>query len=101
MNREELIKFMEEHHFELWATMKNGEDVAYQFVSSDYVDIGKKINCTVDLKDNTFEFRYAVPYTVFTLNSGKHSPITNEKHFYKTYRRFMRQVRILAEENNI
>ena len=97
MTREDLENFMLSYNFDLWAILPNN---TYQFLSRD-PELQRVVNCIVNLTNNTFEFKFLVPYTTFTLNSGKFSPITNEAHFSKNKRRFMKQVDILLEGNNI
>lgn len=97
----ELLDFMENNHnFTLWSTNYNGDTKEYQFLSRD-VEKERVINCIVNLEEKTFQFKFLIPYTVFTLNSGKFSPITDKTHFHKNYRRFMKQVDILLEGNAI
>lgn len=98
MDKYELENFMEnKKNFDLWAVTTNpiGEPT-FRYLSRDG-NPDRVINCIVDLSDNTFQFKFLVPYTVFTLESGKFSPITNEKHFDKTLNRFMKQVDKLLE----
>lgn len=85
MERKEIEKLMEEYdtRFELWAILSGGQ--AYQFMDR------SGINLQV-YSDGNFNFAYIIPGTIFQLTCPKCSPVTNQEHFMKMYRKFRKVV---------
>ena len=86
MERKEVEKLLEEYgtRFGLWAILSGGQE-AYQFMDKGGINL--KV-----YSDNSFDFSYIIPGTIFQLTCPRCSPVTNQEHFMKMYRKFRKIV---------
>lgn len=81
---EELAK---EFEFTLWSTMNTEHGKAYQYMDP----IG--INIIFNEWDHSFEMKWLIPRSIFTIECPNCSPYTNREHFQKNYLKFWRIIR--------
>lgn len=82
--REELAK---EFELTLWSINSDVSGKSYQYMDS----IG--INVIFNEWDQSFELKWMIPKSIFTIECQKCSPYTNAEHFRKIYLKFWRTIR--------
>ena len=73
--------------FTLWATMITEQGKAYQYMDP----IG--INVIFNEWDQSFELKWLIPRSIFTIECPSCTPYTNKEHFQRTYLKFWRTIR--------
>ena len=81
---EELAK---EFDFTLWATFNRADGKSYQYMDA----LG--INIIFNEADQSFELKWMIPRSIFTIECPSCSPYTNKEHFRKIYLKFWRTIR--------
>ena len=81
---EELAK---EFNLTLWATANTAKGKSYQYMDP----IG--INVIFNELDQSFELKWLIPKSIFTIGCPSCSPYTNKEHFKKIYLKFWRTIR--------
>lgn len=71
----------------LWATMNTEQGKVYQYMDP----IG--INVIFNEWDQSFELKWLIPKSIFTIECPTCSPYTNKEHFQKIYLKFWRAIR--------
>lgn len=66
----------------LWATMNTPKGQSYQYIDS------KGINVIFNEWDKSFELKWNVPKTIFTVECPSCSPYDHPNHFDKMYKKF-------------
>ena len=79
-------KWAEKYNLTLWATIRNGDIVTYQYMDR------YGINVVVTPSTKTFELKWAIPRSIFTLECPECSPYENNEHFTRIYRKFRNTV---------
>lgn len=80
---EELVK---EYGFTLWATANTVQGKSYQYMDS------QGINIIFNEWDRSFELKWLIPRSIFTIECPSCSPYTNKEHFQKIYNQFWRTI---------
>ena len=75
-----------EHELTLWATNNDANGKSYIYLSS------HGINVISHEWDKSFEFKWAVPKSIFTIECPTCTPYTNREHFNKMYNQFERLI---------
>lgn len=94
--------FMEKQGFyENYRAMNGNEISSITFLSEEQNPNSERhrippFGCTVYMKDQSFEFFYAVPHSINKLTTPKCSPVTKQEHFDNICAKFEQQVKILA-----
>jgi hypothetical protein len=81
---EELIK---EFEFTLWSTATTEKGKSYHYMDS----LG--INIIFNEWDQSFELKWLIPRSIFTIECPSCSPYSNKEHFQKIYLKFQRTIR--------
>lgn len=81
--REELAK---EFELTLWSINSDVNGKAYQYMDS----LG--INVIFNEWDQSFELKWMIPKSIFTIECPKCSPYTNAEHFRKIYLKFWKMI---------
>ena len=81
---EELAK---EFDLTLWSTANTVNGKYYQYMDP----IG--INIIFNEWDQSFELKWLIPKSIFTIECPSCSPYTNKEHFQRTYLKFWRTIR--------
>ena len=82
-----LDELAKQFEFTLWATMNTEQGKAYQYMDP----IG--INVIFNEWDQSFELKWLIPKSIFTIECPTCSPYTNQEHFQKIYLKFWRTIR--------
>lgn len=72
----------EKYHLTLWATIRSGDTVTYQYMDN------QGINVLITPSTKGFVLKWNVPSSVFTVECPECSPYDNAEHFDKIYRKF-------------
>jgi hypothetical protein len=81
-----LNELAKEHELTLWATSSSEQGKSYIYLSN------RGINVVFNDWDQSFEFKWAVPRSIFTIECPTCSPYTNKEHFNKMYNQFERLI---------
>ena len=79
-----LNELAKEFDLTLWATINTEQGKAYQYMDP----IG--INIIFNEWDQSFELKWLIPKSIFTIECPTYSPYTNKEHFQKIYLKFWR-----------
>lgn len=82
-----LDELAKEHNLQLWATMNGKEGKSYQ-----YMDMTYGINVIFNEWDKSFELKWLIPKSIFTIECPACSPYTNKEHFTKMYAKFWKTI---------
>ena len=77
-----------EFEFTLWSTINTEKGKSYQYMDS----LG--INIIFNEWDHSFELKYLIPRSIFTIECPSCSPYTNREHFQKIYLKFWKTIRV-------
>ena len=80
---EELAK---EFELTLWSTCNSTNGKSYQYMDS------QGINVIFNEWDQSFELKWMIPKSIFTIECPSCSPYTNKEHFIKIYTRFWKTI---------
>lgn len=72
----------------LWATANTAQGKSYQ-----YMDFNG-INVIINEWDKSFELKWIIPQSIFTIECPSCSPYDHPNHFDRTYRRFVDAVTV-------
>lgn len=81
-----LDEFAKEHDLTLWATSNSSHGTSYIYLNK------HGINVVFHEWDQSFEFKWNVPRSIFTIECPTCSPYTNKEHFNKMYNKFERLI---------
>lgn len=81
-----LNELAKEHNLTLWATSNSDKGKSYIYMS----DNG--INVIFNEWDQSFEFKWMIPRSIFTIECPTCTPYTNKEHFDKMYNQFWRTI---------
>jgi hypothetical protein len=76
-----------EFEFTLWSTINTEKGKSYQYMDS----LG--INIIFNEWDESFELKWLIPRSIFTIECPSCSPYSNKEHFQKIYLKFQRTIR--------
>jgi hypothetical protein len=65
-----------------WSTIRNDRGNSYQYMDK----LG--INIIFNDWDNSFEFKWIIPNSIFNISCPNCSPYTNREHFDRMYQKF-------------
>jgi hypothetical protein len=80
---EELAKDFE---FTLWSTCNSSNGKSYQYMDK------QGINIIFNEWDQSFELKWLIPRSIFTIECPSCSPYTNKEHFTKIYTKFWKTI---------
>jgi hypothetical protein len=72
----------EKYSLILWSTRKTDKGNSYQYMDK----LG--VNVMFNDWDNSFEFMWIIPKSIFNISCPNCSPYTNKEHFEKMYQKF-------------
>lgn len=75
-----------EFNLTLWSTCNGAKGKSYQYMDS----LG--INVIFNDWDQSFELKWMIPKSIFTIDCPSCSPYTNREHFAKIYTKFWRTI---------
>lgn len=75
-----------EFELTLWSTTSTEKGKSYQYMDN------QGINVIFNEWDQSFEFKWLIPRSIFTIECPSCSPYTNIDHFRKLYTRFWRTI---------
>lgn len=75
-----------EFELTLWSTANTTQGKSYQYMDS------QGINVIFNEWDQSFELKWMIPQSIFTINCPNCSPYTNKEHFTKIYTKFWRTI---------
>ena len=75
-----------EFELTLWSTANTPQGKSYQYMDS------QGINVIFNEWDQSFELKWMIPQSIFTINCPNCSPYTNKEHFTKVYTKFWRAI---------
>ncbi len=73
--------------FTLWSTSNTSQGKSYHYMDP----IG--INIIFNDWDQSFELKWLIPKSIFTIECPSCSPYTNQEHFQRIYLKFWRTIR--------
>ena len=82
--REEIVKKFD---LTLWSTANTAKGKSFQYMDA----LG--INIIFNEWDKSFELKWLIPKSIFTIECPTCSPYTNIEHFQKIYLKFWRTIR--------
>ena len=81
-----LNEIAKEHELTLWATSNSEQGKSYIYMDN------RGINVIFNEWDQSFEFKWMIPRSIFTIECPTCSPYTNKEHFAKMYGQFERLI---------
>ena len=81
-----LDELANEHELTLWATSNGKNGKSYIYMSA------HGINVVFNEWDQSFEFKWAIPRSIFTIECPSCSPYTNKEHFNRMYIKFWKTI---------
>ena len=81
-----LDELAKEFNLTLWATMNTAKGKSYQYMDS------QGINVIFNEWDQSFELKWMIPRSIFTIECPSCSPYTNKEHFNKIYGQFWKTI---------
>ena len=81
-----LNEIAKEHELTLWATSNSEQGKSYIYLDN------RGINVIFNEWDQSFEFKWMIPRSIFTIECPACSPYTNKEHFVKMYGQFERLI---------
>ena len=72
----------EAYDLTLWSTIRTDKGNSYQYMDK----LG--INVMLNSWDNSFEFKWIIPNSIFNISCPTCSPYTNREHFDRMYQKF-------------
>ena len=82
-----LKELAKEFELTLWSTASTEKGKSYQYM--DHIGI----NIIFNEWDQSFELKWLIPKSIFTIECPSCSPYTNEEHFKHIYLKFWRTIR--------
>lgn len=82
-----LDEIVKEHQLQLWATMNGEKGKSYQYMEMTY-----GINVIFNEWDESFEIKWLIPKSIFTIECPSCSPYTNREHFDRMYVKFWKTI---------
>lgn len=86
------MELAEKYNLTLWSTCRTDKGNSYQYMDK----LG--INVMFNEWDNSFEFMWLIPHTIFNISCPNCSPYTNKEHFEKMYQKFCMTVFIYSSK---
>lgn len=80
-------RLAEKFELTLWSTCSNTQGKSYIYMDP----LG--INIIFNDWDQSFEFKWMIPKSIFTIECPNCSPYTNEEHFTRLYLKFWKMIR--------
>ena len=80
--RPTLEDIINKHELTLWSTANTAQGKSYQYMDYD------GINVTINEWDKSFQLKWLVPKSIFTIECPACSPYDHPYHFDRTYKRF-------------
>lgn len=87
MTKEIIEKLATKFNLTQWSVCSNSSGKYYVYMDP----IG--INVVFNEADNSFEFKWMIPQSIFVIECPSCSPYTNEEHFSRLYLKFWRMIR--------
>jgi hypothetical protein len=81
-----LEELAREHNLTLWATANTTQGKSYQYMDS------QGINVIFNEWDQSFELKWLIPRSIFTIECPSCSPYTNKEHFNRIYGQFWKAI---------
>ena len=82
-----LDEIAKEHRLQLWATMNGEKGKSYQYMEMTY-----GINVIFNEWDESYEIKWLIPKSIFTIECPSCSPYTNREHFDRMYVKFWKTI---------
>ena len=81
-----LDELAKEHNLTIWATCNTEQGKSYIYMGS------QGINVIFNEWDQSFEFKWAIPRSIFTIDCPTCTPYTKKEHFNRMYGQFWRTI---------
>ena len=82
----EIKELAKEFELTLWSTSNTERGTSYQYMDK------QGINVIFNEWDKSFELKWLIPKSIFTIECPSCSPYTNKEHFSKMYTKFWKTV---------